>query len=120
MEPIIKIPVEDHTETVYKFRSNSDYTVLNILKILLPLRRSPLRYTDLARVSEIRMKERLFKYMNFCINRGLMKKKDGVYYITDGGESFIVSLSETSHTTYRFSQMRDESCSRPDIIHSHN
>ena len=75
-------------------RSNSDFNLLSILKLLYPLTRHRLYFSRLYYNSGIRMKKSFLNYLNLCIQMGFIKKiprnELKVYYLlTEKGQTLL-------------------------------
>jgi predicted transcriptional regulator len=75
-------------------RSNSDFVLLSVLKLLFPLSAGQLNFMKLYNSSGLRMKKSFINYLDFCIQMKLVNKleKDGLYQyyeITDKGRLLL-------------------------------
>jgi len=91
--PWIKGEKVGNTLDYTKIKSTSDYTILSIIKILFPISKQEINYTNLYRHSGIRLKKSFLYNLRFCLDHKLVTKRaesvQRFYKITDKGFDFL-------------------------------
>jgi len=92
----------DRVDTILshtRIHSQTNFNILSIIKILYPLSKEQNCFSDLFKNSKIRLKRSFLRYLNFCIEIGMIEKiseKRGInrfYSITEKGRLFLEMFS---------------------------
>ncbi len=85
---------EEDTVNGIRARLDRDYYISNILKVLLPISKSRLRYQELYTKSKIRSEDAFLKYLRWMMRLGLLAKDGHGYGITTKGMLIVQAFSK--------------------------
>ncbi len=89
LKQIFGVKYEEEGVNCIRTRLEHDYYISNMLKILLPLSKSNLKYQELYRRSKISSEESFLKYLKWMRRIELVEKRDQYYMITGRGMKLV-------------------------------